>query len=534
MCGRLLRVDATPSVRARVTGVTSECMLGWYKALLGRVVRARTGMLILGLGVSMGSLVLLKHLPSELAPLEDVGWFSGFLSAPQGATIRYTDTYARELESLIAAVPEVESTYTVVARGFSPTIVNRAVSWVTLRDWSDRTRSQQEVVAALNRDLGRLTGVKAFLMNPSSIEEWSDKTPVQFVIGGAEYQELQQAAERLIKKLAEHPGFISPDMDLALNTPHVTVEAHRDKAADLGVSVAAIGRTLETMLSGRPVNTFTVNGRQYKVIVKVDDRRREKPSDISELYVRGKEGELAQLGNMIRVREEPVPESLNHVDRMRAITISAGLADGFTLGQALAYLDGAAKDVLLSSMRTSYAGESKTFMESKTNLYVTFALALLVVYLVLSAQFESFRHPFTILLAVPPAVSGALLSLAATGGSLSIYSQIGMIILIGLVTKNAILMVEFANQLRVRGLQATEAVIEAATMRLRPILMTTTATILGALPLAIATGAGAVARRQIGMVLIGGLVISTIVTLFLVPAAYTIFSRVEKAKAQLD
>jgi multidrug efflux pump len=524
MCGRLLRADSGPSIGDRFAA-TSARLLGPYKVLLRWAMGARVWIFVLGMGASMGSLVLLEHLPSELAPLEDVGWFSGFLTAPQGATIRYTDTYARELESLIAVMPEVESVYTVVARGYNPTIVNRAASWVTLRDWTDRTRTQQEIVAMLNRNLGHLTGVKAYVMNPSSIEEWSDKTPVQFVIRGPEYHELQRAADRLMEKLADHPGFASPDIDLVLNTPHVAVEPHRDKAADLGVSVTIIGRTLETMLSGRQVGTFTVNGRQYKVIVKVDDRRREKPSDISELYVRGKDGELAQLGNIVRVREEPAPESLNHVDRMRAVTISAGLTDGFTLGQALAYLDGAAKDVLLPSMRTTYAGESKTFMESKMNLYMTFALALIVVYLVLSAQFESFRDPFMILLAVPPAISGALLSLAVTRGSLSIYSQIGMIILIGLVTKNAILIVEFANQLRVRGMRATDAIIEAATLRLRPILMTTTATILGALPLAIATGAGAVARRQIGMVLIGGLVVSTIVTLFLVPAAYIIFSR---------
>lgn len=524
MCGRLLRQDSGRSSWNRFTARVSDRVIGWYRRLLGRVVVAKTAVLILGLGASLGSLVLLERLPSELAPLEDAGWFSAFLTAPQGATIRYTDTYARELESLINGVPEVLSNYTVVARGQSPTIVNRAASWVTLRDWDDRTRSQQEIVAALNRELGRLTGVKAYLLNPPSIEEWSENTPVQFVIGGLEYQELQQSAERLMEKMAGHPGFVAPDMNLALNTPHIAVEAHRDKAADLGVSVVSVGRTLETLLSGRPVTTFTQNGRQYKVIVKVDDRRREKPSDINGLYVRGKEGELAQLSNIVTVREEPAPESLNHVDRMRAVTISAGLAEGFTLGQALAYLNDVAKDVLLPTMRTTYAGESKTFVESNTNLYVTFALALGVVFLVLSAQFESFRHPFTILLAVPPAVSGALLALAMTRGTLTIFSQIGLVILIGLVTKNAILIVEFANQLRDRGMESAEAVVEAATMRLRPILMTTLATILGALPLALATGAGAAGRRQIGVVLIGGLLVSTIVTLFLVPAAYTILA----------
>jgi multidrug efflux pump len=403
--------------------------------------------------------------------------------------------------------------------------VNRAANWITLKDWNDRARSQQEIVASLNQEVSKLAGVKAYVMNPPSIDEWSDKTPVQFVIGGLDYQELQQVADKLVTRLSNHPGFVTPETDLALNTPHLTVETYRDKSADLGVSVASIGRTLETLLSGRPVNTFMQNGRQYKVIVKVDDRYRATPSDINKLYVRGNEDSLVQLNNIVTVKEVPAPQALNHFDRMRAVTVSAGLADGFTLGQALSYLDETVNDIIRPGMRTAYAGESKTFAESNRNLYMTFVLALAVIFLVLSAQFESFRHPWTILLTVPPAVSGSLLSLATIDGTLTIYSQIGLVILIGLVTKNAILIVEFANQLRERGVEISQAVIEAATLRLRPILMTTCATILGALPLALATGAGAAGRRQIGVVLIGGLVVSTLVTLVLVPAGYIILSK---------
>lgn len=524
MCGRWLRPHTNQSVWNRVAARISECVNRVYRRALMRAVEAKAAVVIVAVGTSLGSLAVWEHLPSELAPLEDAGWFSAYLTAPQGATVRYTDTYARDLESLITSVPELSILYTVVGRGDRPTIVNRAASYVTLQDWNDRSRTQAEIVAALNLQLGGLTGVKAYVLNPPPIEEWSDKTPVQFVIGGLEYQALQQAAEELVSKLAAHPGFVNPDMDLALNTPHVAVDMHRDKAADLGVSVSTVGRTLETLLSGRQVTTFIKNGRQYKVIVKVDDPRRTRPSDISSLYVRGKGGELAQLSNLVAVREEQGPESLHHVDRMRAVTVSAGLADGFTLGQALAYLNEASTDILVPGMRTAYAGESKTYVESHRNLYVTFALALVVIFLVLSAQFESFRHPFTILLAVPSAISGALLALAATGGTLTIYSQIGFIILIGLVTKNAILIVEFANQLRDRGMAPVDAVIEAAVLRLRPILMTTCATILGALPLALATGAGAAGRRQIGVVLIGGLIVSTLVTLFLVPVASLLLS----------
>lgn len=523
MCGRLLRRDLGLP-RFRPAARLADHIVQRYRGGLTWAMNARVVIVVVAIGASLASLSIVNRLPSELAPFEDVGWFSAFLTAPQGATLRYTDTYAKKLESLLRTVPEIMHIYTVVARGDRPTRVNRAESWITLKDWNDRTRSVQAIIASVNQELGKLAGVKAYLLNPPSIGEWSDKTPVQFVLGGSDYRELQQAADTLVTRLAAHPGFVAPEMDLALNTPHLAVDMHRDKGADLGVSVMTIGRTLETLLSGRPVSTFMHNGRQYKVIVKIDDRQRETPSDINRLYVRGNEGALVQLNNVVTIKEVPAPEALNHFDRMRAVTVSAGLADGFTLGQALNYLDDTSRDVIKPGMRTAYAGESKTFAESNRNLYVTFVLALAVIFLVLAAQFESFRHPWTILLAVPPALSGSLLSLAAIDGTLTIYSQIGLVILIGLVTKNAILIVEFANQLRDQGLDVSRAVSEAAALRLRPILMTTCATILGALPLALATGAGAAGRRQIGVVLIGGLLVSTLVTLILVPAGYRILS----------
>jgi len=524
MSGRLVRgPDASSS---RLIGERAwRRVMGYYRQGLVRAMGMRIVVLVIGVGASLGSLLILLSLPSELAPMEDAGWFAGHLTAPQGVTIRYTDTYAQELEAMVKQVPEVDTVYTIVARGARPTIVNRAASWVTLKDWSDRSRSQQEIVAELNGQVPRLTGVKAFLMNPPSISEGSEKASFQFVIGGVDYQELEQTAKKFLARLSEHPGFVTPEIDLVLDKPHLAVEAHRAKAADLGVSVAVIGRTLETLLSGRPVNTFSHNGRQYNVIVKVDDRHREKPSDISDLYVRGTGEELVQLSNVVTVREEAAPESLNHVDRMRAVVLSAGLNEGFTLGGALTYVEREAKTLLGSGMRVTYAGEAKEYAESSRNLYFTFGLALAVIYLVLSGQFESFRDPLIILLAVPPAVTGGLIALVLTKGTLSIFSQIGLVILIGLVSKNAILIVEFANQLRSRGLGLIEAVVEAASFRLRPILMTTSATILGALPLALASGAGAASRRQIGVVLIGGLVVSTIVSLYLIPAAYAIVSR---------
>jgi len=322
MCSRLLRANSHVSAAQSFGERLIDRLRFGYRAKLIRAMDTKVTVVIIGIGASLASLALLFQLPSELAPAEDVGWFAGHVTAPQGSSIRYTDTYVRELESMIKAVPEVEMMYTVVARGERPTIVNKAASWVTLKDWSDRSRSQQEIVAKLNQHIPALTGVKAFLLNPASLSDWSEKQSMQVVIGGLDYQELERTARTILKKMEDNPGFISPELDLALDTPHIAVEAYRSKSADLGVSVSVIGRTLETLLSGRAVNTFTQNGRQYKVIAKVDDRRRERPSDISGLYVRGNGGELVQLDNVVTVKQASAPESLNHVDRMRAVTVS--------------------------------------------------------------------------------------------------------------------------------------------------------------------------------------------------------------------
>ncbi|MEX5280483.1 MAG: efflux RND transporter permease subunit [Nitrospiraceae bacterium] len=530
LCATLLKTGRRQTRLSKVAEEAFAGLVSRYRRAVERLVEARGPVLGVALGAIVASVLLFLRLPMELAPLEDVGWFAGHLTAPEGATIRYTDAYARQVEGIVETVPEVTFNYMVVARGYRPTIVNRASSWVTLAEWEKRDRTQQDIVAELNARLGRLTGVKVSVLNPPPMEQSPEKTPVQFVLVGSTYEELRVQAERLMRKAAAHPGFLNPDMDLSMNMPHVTVEAHRSKSADVGVSMAAIGRTLETFLSGRPVTTFSRDGRVYNVIVKVDEPYRNSPSDIMTLPVRGEQGQLMPLGNVVSVREDATPEALHHYDRMRAVTISAGLAEGFSLGEALDYLNRTAKESLPRMMRFAYAGESKEFLESRASLHVTFGLAILVVYLVLSAQFESFLSPLVILLTVPPAVMGGLLALAFTGGTLNIYSQIGLIILIGLVTKNAILIVEFANQLRGRGMAAREAIVEAATLRFRPIIMTTAATILGALPLALATGAGAAGRRHIGLVLVGGLALSTLLSLFLVPTVYRLPDKLAVAR----
>jgi multidrug efflux pump len=309
-----------------------------------------------------------------------------------------------------------------------------------------------------------------------------------------------------------------------MNKPEVRVDVKRDKAADLGIPVETIGRTMETFLGGRKASTFMREGREYPVIIQTKSQHRSTGSDIEQLQVRGTTGNLIPLNNLVAIHETVAPRQLNHYDKLRSVTITTSVEPGSTLGQSLASLEQVAGKHLPAGATISYAGESKEFKESSGRLHLTFVLALLVIYLILAAQFESFRHPVTVLVSVPPALAGALSALALSHGTMNIYSEIGLMILIGLVTKNAILIVEFANQLAGQGMELRSAVIEASALRLRPIIMTTAATILAALPLALATGAGAAGRRHIGLVVIGGLVLSTALTLYFVPVVYSLLA----------
>jgi multidrug efflux pump len=345
------------------------------------------------------------------------------------------------------------------------------------------------------------------------------------------------------------------DADLKLNKPQFAVTVNRDKTANVGVEVETVGRTLETLLGGRQVTRFKREGEQYDVIVKVADKDRTNPDDLTAIYVRGTDGQLVQLANLVRVNETVAPKELNHFNRMRSATISANLAPGVPLGDALAFMEQAAKEVLPAGTQTALDGQSREFRESGASMYIAFALALIFLYLVLAAQFESFIDPFIIMLSVPLAVAGALLSLqltylisvaaqipslgwlnllGITGGTLNVYSQIGMVMLVGLIAKNGILIVEFANQLQEQGRTVRDAVVEASALRLRPILMTTAAMILGAIPLALAHGAGAESRQQIGWVIVGGLLLGTLLTLFVIPTAYTLLARQRRRATRTD
>jgi multidrug efflux pump len=502
-----------------------------YTRGLTRVVRHPLIVALVFLLAAGAAFGLLKSLKSELAPIEDRGFFIGFMLAPEGSTLQYTDQYARQLEGIYQNVPELETAFVVVAPGLErPNPVNSALSFVMLKPWEERARSQMDITASLGPQMFMgMPGVLAFPINPPSLGQSFRNPPLQFVVQAPSYAELDKAVEALMAKVRAYPGLLNADSDLKLNKPQLRVDINRDKAAQMGVGVDTIGRTLETLLGGREVTRYKQEGEQYNVIVQLDPAARATPQDLTALYVRGSEGSLTPLSNLVAVTETVAPKELNHFDRQRAAIISANIAPGYTLGEALVFMDQAAKETLPKSTRTALDGQSREFGESSQTLAITFALALIVIYLVLAAQFESFISPFIIMLTVPLAATGALLALKLTGATLNVYSQIGLVMLVGLITKHGILIVEFANQLRDRGKSKVEAVIEAASLRLRPILMTTAAMVLGAVPLAIAHGAGAESRSPIGWVIVGGLLLGTLLTLFVIPVAYTLLTRERRA-----
>jgi len=404
--------------------------------------------------------------------------------------------------------------------------VNLGITFSQLKPWEERDRKTREITAALRPKLfATLPGVLAFPVDPPSLGQSFRNPPVQFVVQADSYETLEEAGNALLAQVRQSKSIVNADTDLKLNKPQLAVDIDRDKAAAVGVDIETIGRTLETLLGGRQVTRFKREGKQYDVMVQLEARDRNTPADLTAIYVRAKDGRLVQLSNLVAVRETVAAKELNHFDRQRAVILSANVAPGYSLGEALEFLEQAADKVLPKSARTGLDGQSREFRESGTTLAFTFALALVFIYLVLSAQFESFVSPLIIMLTVPLAALGALVTLWVTGNSINVYSQIGLVMLIGLITKNGILIVEFANQLRARGLSKREAVIESSTLRLRPILMTSLATVLGALPLALAAGAGSEARQAIGWVVVGGVSVGTLFTLFVIPTAYLVLAR---------
>jgi multidrug efflux pump len=523
MCSRMLRHRQQHMAIYNLIEAFFVALTRGYQRLLRTALRAKIVVVLLVVVVAGAAWFLLGSLKSELAPFEDRGVVIGVGISPEGATIDYTDKYARMIETVYAGTPEIERYFVAAGR---PSI-SQIISFAGLVDWQERSRKQQAIVKELQPKLfGGIPGVMAFPLNRPPLGQSPLAKPVQFVIQTtAPYAELQEMTDAMLAKAREWPGFINLDTDLKLIKPQLSVDVDRDKAVDVGADVATIGRTLETMLGGRQVTRFKRAGKQYDVIVQVADADRATPSDLASIYVRGKTDQMIQLANLVTVRETVAPKELNHFNQLRAAKITASLAPGYALSDGLAKLDEIAAEVLPGSAVVDYDGPSREFRESSTSLYVTFLLALAFIYLVLAAQFESFFDPLIIMLSVPLSITGALIALKLTGNTLNVYSQIGLVTLIGLITKHGILIVEFANQLREQGRDKLEAVIESATLRLRPILMTTGAMVLGAVPLAWAHGAGAESRQAIGWVIVGGMSFGTLLTLFVVPTAYLLIAR---------
>jgi multidrug efflux pump len=468
---------------------------------------------------ALAAVVTFRSLKREFVPSEDRGFFFTMVIAPEGSTLNYTDGYIRQLERFYADVPEIEHYFSITGAFFGTP--SRGGVFARLTDWSDRDRTVQEIMGEVQPRLFGVPGVMAFAINPPAFGGFGN--PVQFVVQHPDFQQLQVAVDTMMKRIAQVPGLVNVDSDLRVNKPELTVAFDRDRAEDLGVPVREVASALQTMLGGREVSTFTRNNRLYDVIVQLTPETRATPSDMSGIYLRGRDNKLVQLEALASIQEGVGPRQLAHFNRVRSATISAGLAPGFTLGEALDSMHAIAEQVLPRGSTTALAGESRELEESGSALYFAFGLALIVVFMVLASQFESLIHPFTVLLSVPLAVTGALLTLKVAGSTINLYSQIGMILLIGLVTKNSILLVEYTNQLKERGLGTFDAALEAGRIRLRPILMTSVATVAGALPIAFGLGAGSLSRRPLGYAIVGGLVFSTLLTLYIVPAVYVIF-----------
>ncbi len=519
MCSKLLKHSERRNIFARIVEGALGGLERGYRASLALALRLRWLVLLVALGVGAAGGWLFTQMKSELSPTEDRGTIIVNGNAPEGASFGYTQRYGGQVEELLAQVPELRSYLVIVGAGE----VTRFLSFARLKDWAERDVSQQAVTQALSAKLRKVAGVQAFATNPASLGTRGFGKPFQFVIqSSAPYEEINTLADQLVERLKDNPGLTDIDTDMRLNKPEVDVEIDRTRVADLGLDISVIGRTLETLLGGRNVSTFQIGSEQYDVTVALPAAERTSPETLSRIFVRGKDGEMVQLSNIVTAKVTVSPRDLRRFNQLRAITIQANLAPGYTLGEAIAAVNQAAADVLPTGTITDLTGQAREFRDASSNLALVFVMALAFIYLVLAAQFESFRDPLMIMVSVPLSMTGALLALWLTGGTLNVYSQIGLVTLIGLITKHGILIVDFANRLQQEGTERQTAILEAARLRLRPILMTTAAMILGAIPLAIATGAGAESRQQIGWVIVGGMSLGTLLTLFVVPCVYAV------------
>jgi multidrug efflux pump len=542
MCSLLLKHNPKPNWFDRSMERWLTALSNGYGRLLRWVVTARWGAgkegrggglrgavfqarwLVVAVMVASGAALVIVYpgMRQELSPIEDRGTILASVTAPDGATLDYTNRYALELEKIGQTYPEFDRVFANIG---NPTVAQGSVIYRTV-DWEDRTRTTLELARELQPKVAGLPGVSAFLITPPSLGQGFRSRPLTYVIQTSDsYENLSKVAQAFMTEMAQNPGIIGPDVDLRLNKPELRIEVNRERAADLGVSVEVVAKAIETMLGGRTVTRYKRDAEQYDVIVQTEARGRTTPENIDTIYVRGRNEAMIPLSSLVNVKESVSPRELNHFGQRRSATITANLSPDYSLGEALNFMDATAAKVLKPGYTTDLNGTSREFKSSQGALGIVFVLALVFIFLVLAAQFESFIDPLVIMVSVPLSMIGALLALKWSGGSINVYSQIGLITLVGLITKHGILIVEFTNQLREQGMEMVDALVKASAQRLRPILMTTGAMVLGAIPLALATGAGAETRTQIGWVIVGGMSLGTLLTIFVVPTMYTLFAR---------
>lgn len=530
MCSKLLRHEEKHGrIYNWIENFLNRMTAGYRKWLLISLDRGKVIASVFAV-VAIGSGVLFASMKNELSPIEDRGVIFTAMSGPDGASLDYTERYAQYVERIGRTLPEVDRVFVVSG---SPT-VDQAVAFIRTLDWSKRDRSTVEMIREIQPKMAAIPGILAFPNAPPSLGQSARDRPVGFVVTSSDsYEALGKTVSLIVADALKNPGFVGVDTDLRLNKPELKLTVNRDRAADMGVSVDAIGRAIETMMGGRQVTRFKRGQDQYDVIVQLEAEARNTPDDIQRIFVRNASGQMIPLTALVHVQETVAPRQLNHFGQRRSVTISSNLSPGYTQGEALQFLQESASRHLTAGYATDTSGPMREFVRASGSLGITFILALLFIYLVLAAQFESFRDPIMIMLTVPLSMAGALAALLLAGGTLNVYSQIGLITLVGLITKHGILIVEFTNQLKEKGHALREAVIEASVLRLRPILMTTGAMVLGAVPLALARGAGAESREQIGWVIVGGMTVGTFLTLFVLPSVILFFDRFKGKKDAL-
>ncbi len=483
------------------------------------------------------SAALFQFMPKDFLPVEDRGAIITIIKAPEGATMNYTDKAVRQAEAIFKRIPEVASSFAVIALSAEGAgRVNEGIMFTRLTPWEDRDTKQQDIVNAIMPQMMSIPEALVFPINPPSGPQSGFRGSIQVVLQGFDIQELDRYSKEIVAEAGKIPGIVNLDTNLKLNKPELRVEIKRERAAELGVSPREISRALQVLLGGLNITDFKLQNKRYDVMLQAPPETRNLPQAINNIMLRGRDNQMIPLASVVELKESVAPNELNHYNRLRSVTISgSNIPFLVPLGTALEKIEAIAKERLPNSIQIQYAGESREYKEAGAAFYVTFGFAILVVYLVLAAQFESFKNPFIILLTVPLAVSGAILTLFFANSNINVYSQIGIVLLIGLVTKNGILIVEYANQLREQeGMSAAEAAFQAANIRLRPILMTSIATVFGAVPLALALGVGAESRQPMGLAIVGGLIFSTFLTLYLIPVVYELLNKRDKVHAPAE